>query len=93
LNSPNALLDYLSAATLIARGVTSPSFDGNITYDTDGNMMSGFDVDIFAAGLRNPYDLVYHSNGKLYGTDNGPNLKFGNSSVSCTVAGPGKFCG
>jgi len=81
--------DYLSAATLIARNVNSSEFDGNITYNLDGDMTSG-DVEVFAAGMRNPYDLVFHSNGRIYGTDNGPNLKFGDQSVSCTVAGPGE---
>lgn len=82
--------NYLSAATLIARDVTSPSFDGFVTYDVDGNMISGSDVQVFSAGLRNPYDLVFHSNGRLYGTDNGPNLKFGKKSISCSEDGPGK---
>jgi len=29
--------------------------------------------------------LVLHSNGKLYGTDNGPNRNFGQESVACDV--------
>jgi IPT/TIG domain/Glucose / Sorbosone dehydrogenase len=28
--------------------------------------------------------VVYHSNGKLYGTDNGPNTGFGRKSVNCS---------
>lgn len=109
--------NYLSAATLIARGVTDSSFDGIIDYNLDGDMTQGFDVQVYAAGFRNPFDvrrepspyflpfvtirvhltlavcslhlqLVLHSNGKLYGTDNGPNLKFGDKSVSCTEDGP-----
>jgi IPT/TIG domain/Glucose / Sorbosone dehydrogenase len=28
--------------------------------------------------------VVFHSNGKLYGTDNGPNTGFGRKSVNCT---------
>jgi glucose/arabinose dehydrogenase len=83
--------NYLSAATLIARGVTSNSFDGTIKYDVNGNMVAGFDVQVYAAGLRNPFDLVLHSNGRLYGTDNGPNLKFGGKSLSCTEDGPEPF--
>lgn len=49
--------NYLSAATLIARGVTSNSFDGTIKYDVNGNMVAGFDVQVYAAGLRNPFDV------------------------------------
>jgi hypothetical protein len=28
---------------------------------------------VYATGFRNPYDLLFHSNGKLYVNDNGPN--------------------
>lgn len=49
--------NYLSAATRIARGVTSNSFDGAIEYDVDGNMIAGFDVQVYAADLRNPFDV------------------------------------
>jgi len=80
--------NLFSAATLIARNVTSPSFDGHITYDVNGDQTGGFNVSVFASGIRNSYDLVYHSNGNIYGTDNGPNYKFGNCSISCTEEGP-----
>jgi glucose/arabinose dehydrogenase len=61
--------DALSAATVIARNVNSPDFDGIITYEVEtGNQISGFDVQVFTAGLRNSFDLVMHSNGKLYAT-------------------------
>lgn len=105
--------DLFSAATLIARNVTSPTFDGHLTYNTNGDQTGGWDVEVFASGQRNPYDvssnrcqtfeilsfsqtrrltilahasipqIVYHSNGKMYGTDNGPNYKFGKISVGC----------
>jgi glucose/arabinose dehydrogenase len=29
---------------------------------------------VYATGLRNPYDLLWHSNGELYVNDNGPNV-------------------
>jgi len=83
--------DLFSAATIIARNVNSPTFDGHITYDVNGDQTGGFDVSVFAAGMRNPFDLVYHSNGKLYGTDNGPNYGFGKRSISCTEEGPDPF--
>lgn len=76
--------NLFSAATLIARNVTSPSFDGHVTYDANGDQLSGFDVGVFASGMRNPYGIAYHSNGRLYGTDNGPNTNFGKASISCT---------
>lgn len=30
-----------------------------------------------AAGFRNPFGLLYTPDGRIYGTDNGPNDKFG----------------
>ncbi len=82
----------LSGAILFA-SPNSFVFDGNVTYDPPGtysstvNLATG-DVFVFASGLRNPYDLVWHSNGKLYATDNGPNAGFGGSSTSCTTEDP-----
>ena len=43
---------------------------------------------MYASGLRNPYDLLWHSNGKLYATDNGPNSFLGSASTSCTTENP-----
>lgn len=69
---------YYSAATLRAR-VLDPNFDGTITYDAedDGTPSGGNGIDVFAPGQRNPFGLCLHSNGKLYGTDNGPNIGYG----------------
>ena len=82
--------NYFSAATLVAN--LGPGFDGFITYDAeeDGNPITGFGpqgVEIFASGMRNPFGIVYHSNGNLYGTDNGPNLQYGDMATGC---GPGE---
>jgi hypothetical protein len=66
----------LSAAILIA-DIHAPGFDGEITYSPPGEPMddnvnqTGGDVAVFAPGTRNPYDLVVHSNGYVYATDNG----------------------
>lgn len=62
--------------------VNEPTFDGHITYDDQGNPISG-DVEVFAPGQRNSFDIVLHSNGKLYATDNGPNDKYGAASTGC----------
>lgn len=77
--------NVLSAAVLVA-DVKRPDFDGVLTYDNDddGNLVGGVGVEVFAHGLRNPFDLVLHSEtGKLYATDNGPNYGYGEVSVSC----------
>jgi len=67
----------LSAAILVA-DIHAPGFNGTVTYNPPGEPaddnvdQAGGDVSVYAAGLRNPYDLVVHSNGKVYATDNGP---------------------
>ncbi|MGI0493000.1 malectin domain-containing carbohydrate-binding protein [Alkalinema pantanalense CENA528] len=48
----------------------------------------GVDVSVFAAGLRNPYDLVWTTTGKLYATDNGSNPGFGDESTGSTTQQP-----
>lgn len=82
----------LSAATLIAY-IRRPGFDGHITHSDPepgvAHQTGGFDVQVYAPGFRNPYDLVMHSNGYLYGTDNGPNVAFPNPTLwDCDSLGP-----
>lgn len=79
----------LSGAILVA-DVKTPGFDGNITYNppnaTNPNIVQtgGFGVQVYAPGFRNPYGMVFHSNGFLYATDNGPNTGYGGTSNDCT---------
>ncbi len=85
----------LSGAVLVAH-LERPGFNGFVSYDqtiTPGtaNQIGGLDVEVFAPGMRNPYDLVFHSNGEIYATDNGPNLGFGASSTDCGLEGPSPF--
>lgn len=77
-----------SAAILVA-DVNAPGFNGAITYNPANTYsttvdQTGGDVQVYASGLRNPYDLVFHSNGLLYGTDNGPNAGYGPGSTNCS---------
>ena len=82
----------LSSAILVA-DIGAQGFDGNVTYTpagspTDDNVdQTGGDVAVFAPGLRNPFDLVIHSNGLIYATDNGPMAQ--NVSTSCIESGSG----
>ena len=80
--------NYFSAATNVAN-LGETCFNGQITYDKeiDGFPMSGFGptgVEVFAPGNRNPFGVVVHSNGNVYGTDNGPNNGFGRMATDCT---------
>jgi glucose/arabinose dehydrogenase len=84
----------LSAA--VVKALTSEAdFDGTVSYVSvpggapvadqrfgeTSQLASGMDVLVQAAGLRNPYDLVYTTRHKLYATDNGPNASFGPAST------------
>ena len=42
----------------------------------DGNTQEACDVEVYASGLRHPYDIVWHSNGRLYNADNDANPGF-----------------
>ncbi len=77
----------LSGAILVA-DLSDPEFDGAVRYNPpntpshDTDQIAG-DVRVFASGFRNPYDLVLHSNGHLYATENGPNIEVGVTSLGC----------
>lgn len=79
----------LSSAFLMA-DISAPGFDGAITHNPPNtyshtvDQTSG-DVVACAFGLRNPYDFTFHSNGKIYLTDNGPNAPFGKASLDCST--------
>ena len=60
----------LSAALLVA-DVASPGFDGSCDNTADIFGPPPCDVTTFSTGLRNMYDFVFHSNGEIYGPDNG----------------------
>ena len=77
--------NVLSSATLVAH-LGSENFNGTLEYGSDGSLMAGSGVEVFATGERNSFDIVLHSNGNLYATDNGPNKGFGGESTSCTSA-------
>jgi len=70
---------------ILTADIYAPGFNGAVTYDvyqaTASVNQTGGDVSVFAPGLRNPYDIVLHSNGRMYATDNGPNDFFGEGSA------------
>jgi len=83
----------LSSAILVA-DLAEPAFDGVITYDpaaegSDTVTQVGGGVRVFAPGFRNPFDLVIHSNGNIYATDNGPNGQDGLQSAGCDTEDEG----
>jgi len=88
----------LSGAILVA-DIKAPGFNGTVTYSpadaTNPNIVQtgGAGVQVYAPGFRNPYGLVWHSNGKLYATDNGPNAGYGGPSTTCSNPSVGDAAG
>ncbi len=60
----------LSAAILVA-AVKASGFNGACANSADIYGPVTCDVQTYATGFRNPYDLAWHSNGQLYAPDNG----------------------
>jgi glucose/arabinose dehydrogenase len=56
-----------------ANGDVDPTFDRNCG---DAHTQESCDLEVYASGLRNPFDLIWHSNGRLYSTDNDANPGF-----------------
>lgn len=78
----------LSGAIVHAQ-ITKPNYNGAIKYDqmkdeSKARQVSG-DVRVYAAGTRNSFGMVLHSNGHVYATDNGPSDGYGGRSLSCTT--------
>jgi glucose/arabinose dehydrogenase len=75
---------YLSAAILRAN-VKDPSFN---TIDLEGvtnaSSLAAFagKFEMYATGYRNAYDMIWHSNGKLYANVNGGNNGFGDTPAA-----------
>lgn len=58
-----------------------------MTYTTPNNpvasAIAGGACKTWATGLRNTYEMEYHTNRNMYATDNGPNKGFGLFSTNC----------
>lgn len=66
-------------------------FNGTITYEWHDNpgkteKASG-SVRVYAAGIRNVFGMALHSNGHVYGLDNGPNIGYGVAATGCFRTG------
>jgi len=103
-NSGDLVESPLSAALVKAR-TSKPGFNGAIQYlltasgmpSTDqvqGDVVDvapGVDVHVFAHGLRNAYDIVYTTQGRVLATDNGPNAGFGAASTGPSTEAPDPY--
>jgi glucose/arabinose dehydrogenase len=90
----------LSSAMLKAQLTKGAAFQGALSYvgaqsfaDTDQRaggevtLAPGSDVTLFATGLRNTFDFVLTTRGRLYGSDNGADTGYGVASTGATTEG------
>ena len=89
-------------AAIVKAHITRSGFNGQIEYEETVSGLSnndqlfgdivdvvaGVDVDVFAPGFRNPFDLVFTTWELFYGSDNGPNSGFGAASTGPITEGP-----
>jgi glucose/arabinose dehydrogenase len=75
LKAPISKLNFNGAITYVETATGKPNNDQ--VYGDRVDVASGVDVSVFASGMRNPFDIVWTTRGKLYGTDNGMNANFG----------------
>ena len=68
-------------------GLTFPPETSQV-FGGEASVVSGVDVSVYASGLRNPYDVVWTTQGLLYATDNGPNEGFGDVSTGPDTQAP-----
>jgi glucose/arabinose dehydrogenase len=79
---------YLAIGGMTNAGRPSPQFFNQAEQTLSAailriNVSTG-QITLHATGFRNPYDLVWHTNGQLYATDNGANSGLGNTTDSST---------
>lgn len=84
----------LSGAIIRAR-LSKPGFNGMLLYRDSAtgvfvddqvfgeqvDVDAGIDLEVYAAGFRNSVDLLLHTNGFVFATDNGPNPGYGVGST------------
>ncbi|MEO0685088.1 MAG: PQQ-dependent sugar dehydrogenase, partial [Cyanobacteria bacterium J06649_11] len=71
------------------QGLTFDPAESQVFGDV-AKVADGIDVSVYASGQRNPFGLVWTTEGLMYGTDNGPNGGFGDVSTSATTQEPVK---
>ncbi len=85
----NGNIQYQFPANWVApEGLQIPNPQASQGFGGIASLVPGVDVSVYAAGLRNPYDLVYATNGTIYATENDANGSFGDVSTSATTQEP-----
>ncbi len=82
----NGAISYVTCAQPFGCSGGTPSTD-QVSGHLAG-VVAGVDVSVFAPGMRNSFDLVYTTAGRLYNTDNGGDPGLGPTSTGASTQGP-----
>jgi hypothetical protein len=82
----NGTIAHMTCAQPFGCSGGTPSND-QVVGDTVG-VAAGVDVSVFAPGMRNSFDLVYTTAGRVYNTDNGGDPGLGPTSTGPSTQGP-----
>src|SRR5205085_1857813 len=83
LKAPISKVGFNGAITYVETATGKPNNDQ--VYGDRVDVAPGVDVSVFAAGLRNPFSIVWTTRGTPYGTDNGMNANFGAVSTGANT--------
>ncbi|MGJ3246524.1 MAG: malectin domain-containing carbohydrate-binding protein [Elainellaceae cyanobacterium] len=81
----NGTIEYEWSSTPPSAANAAPN---NQVYGNDVNVSPVVDIDVYASGFRNAFDLVWTTDNQLYTVDNGPNILFGPASTGLDTTGP-----
>ncbi|MEM8720692.1 MAG: carbohydrate-binding domain-containing protein [Cyanobacteria bacterium P01_G01_bin.39] len=85
----NGNIQYQLPADWVApEGLQIPNPEESQGFGGIVDVAPGVDVSVYASGLRNPYDLVFATNGIIYATENGANGGFGAESTGADTQKP-----
>ena len=84
----NGTVEYVLPDDFVPpEGLTFDPKDSQVFGDV-ANIAPGVDVSVYASGTRNPFDLVYTTEGLIYATDNGANFNAGAASTGANSEAP-----
>ncbi len=85
----NGQVEYeLAPEIIVPPELTREEAAQSQVFGADANVKAGIDVSVYASGFRNPFDLTWGTNGKLYASDNGANAGFGDVSTGPNTQEP-----
>lgn len=85
------LEDSRLSGAILRAPVMDPNFKGKIVWANAQRpgtaVKTGGSTTVHATGVRNSYGLLYHTDGRMYATDNGGNQAYGPRSTGCNSQG------